>query len=258
VIEDGPLVMWAAHLCYERSRHDSTPPPGAPAAKNQLARVVQDQRMVWTSVRRFGVLALVAGLAGCGGSGGAKAQPAASATVDTVETGAGVYAAPKDLPALCQQLDYTPFKDSLTKTAAKVNVEPVGRDMQSEVGVTCTQTFTGAVLVSGNVLTTIYFYADVALAKKMYQAERAPGSVEPGTLTDVHGAGAEASRYLGNDNPYARILNLTARRSNATVTVRVVLQPAEDVTTGDVDTLFTSVASYADKELNALKGTAAR
>lgn len=165
---------------------------------------------------------------------------------------------PDDLSALCRRLDYTPFKDSLTATAAEVNVEPVGSDVQSMAGVTCIQTFTGGVFVTGNVLTTIHFYADVALAKQRYQAGRAPGSVEPGTLTDLQGTGVEASRYLGNDNPYARILNLTARRSNAVVTVRVVLQPAKEVSTGEVDELFTAVASYADRELNALKGSAAR
>jgi hypothetical protein len=214
--------------------------------------------MISTSVRFLGVFAVLAGLAGCGGDP-TPPSPPPSPTVDTAEAGAGVYAMPKDVPALCRGLDYTPFQGSLTKTAAEVNVEPVGRDMQSYVGVTCVQTFTGkSVLVGANVLTTVHFYADVALAREMYQSGRAPGSVEPGTLADVPGVGVEASRYFGNENPQAKILNLTARRSNATVTVRVVLQPADEVSTGDVDEVLTGMGAYADRELTALKTSAAR
>ncbi len=177
--------------------------------------------------------------------------------MDTVEAGAGVYVAPKDLPALCQRLDYGPFKALLMITATDAGGVPAGSDMRSWVGLTCTETFIGDAL-DGSVVTTIAFHADVALTKRMYEAQRTPGNLEAGTLTDVHGVGVEAFRYLSNDTPNAKVLNLTARRSNATVAVRVVLHPAKNATTGKVSAFFTSMETYVGKELTALQGAAAR
>jgi hypothetical protein len=205
-------------------------------------------------LRTFGIAVLAStalGVAGCGGS-----TPAPVKTVDAAETGTGSYTAPKDLPALCRQLDYAAFNDPLGSPNADAKSEVTG-DGQSVKGVRCSQVFTGAPLYTGIVTTTIAFLPDVASAQGVFKLDRPKDDLESGSLVDVHGAGTEAFQYISTERTDGKVLNVVVRRSNAMVTVKaVVSSTTSSITDASVAALFTRIAGYADKELTALKVTA--
>lgn len=192
----------------------------------------------------------VLGLAGCGG-----AKPAPATTSAGAEAGAGAYTAPKDLPALCRQLDYAAFSDPLGPPNADAESEVTG-DGHSVKGVRCSQVFTGGPRYTGIVTTTIAFLPDVASAEGVFTLDRPTTDLEPGSLVDVHGAGTEAFQYISTERTDGKVLNVVARRSNATVTVKAVLRDATSITDASVAALFTRIGGYADKELTALRVTA--
>lgn len=129
-----------------------------------------------------------------------------------------------------------------------------GRTLQ---GVRCRQVFTGAAQYTGILITLIAFLPDVGIAKGTMALDRPSAGPGKDSLADLHGAGAEAFQYISLERTGEKELDVVVRRSNAKITVTLDVR-STSLTAAVVASLFTSMGGYADKELAALKVSAAR